>query len=62
MLRKCSNCGTELEESGMEQINTGRIQYICWDCYKKGHGEAATAEFRRVQRMEKYANYKKRNR
>ena len=59
MLRKCSNCGAEKDEKRMIEINPGRIQYICWDCYKQGHGEAATAEIRRKKRMAKYANYKK---
>lgn len=60
MLRKCSNCGTEHEERRMIEINTGRTQFICWDCYKLGHGEAHMAEFGRVKRIERLHSAKKR--
>ena len=32
----CKNCGTEIDQWDAVEINTGRIQYMCQDCYKAG--------------------------
>ena len=58
---KCCNCGKEEDINKMIEINTGRVYYLCWQCYKLGHGEAHSAEQTRKKRIEKYHNYKNRN-
>lgn len=37
---KCCICGAEIAEHEAIKINTGRVQYMCLGCYKKGTGSA----------------------
>lgn len=52
---KCSSCGKEENVHNMIEIYTGRVQYLCWECYKWGHGEAHLTEIDRAKRMNKWA-------
>ena len=58
MLRKCSNCGTEEDENKMVPLNTGRVQYLCWSCYKLGYGEAHMVDLGRAKRIERLQHVK----
>ena len=60
MNAKCKICGTEEDINKMISINTGRVQYLCWKCYKIGCGEAHLAEVDRGKRIERYEHVKTR--
>lgn len=53
---KCSICGTEDDAINMIEINTGRVQYMCWTCYKLGTSEAHCAEYARAIRIDRVKN------
>lgn len=56
MDRKCCICGKQYPERWMMKVFTGRPQWFCWDCYKKGHGEAAGFEIKNRKKKEKEWN------
>lgn len=51
---KCSNCGKEENINKMIPFNSGRVQYLCWECCKKGRNEAHVVGIDRGARMAKY--------
>lgn len=56
MDRKCSICGKQYPERWMLSVFTGRTHWICWSCYKKGHGEAIGFEIKNRKKKEKEWN------
>lgn len=56
MKQICENCGQVHDEVWMMTVFTGRVHWICWDCYKKGHGEAAAVEIKHRAKKEKEWN------
>lgn len=38
--RRCVICGNEFEESAMIERFTGRMVYMCWECFKMGETKA----------------------
>ena len=56
MERKCCICGREYPDRWMMKVYTGRAYWFCWDCYKKGHGEAAGFEIKNRDKKAKEWN------
>lgn len=54
MKRKCALCGELVNEFDMMTFNTGRVKYVCWDCYKKSQHEVMKTEMGRQNRLEKF--------
>lgn len=40
----------------MMKAFTGRTQWLCWDCYKTGHGEVTGIETQAIRRRLKEMN------
>lgn len=56
---KCYICGDDYKQTDMAPINTGRVHYICWACYKRGHAQAAAVEIQSQDRIQKEQNKKR---
>ena len=59
MKRECAICHREFDEHDMETVNTGRVHWLCWTCWKAGQGEAAGVEVERKRKAKKEANKRK---
>ena len=51
MKRKCELCGELVNEFDMMTFNTGRVKYVCWDCYKNSQREANLSDRHRQQKL-----------
>lgn len=59
MKRECAICHKEFDEHDMETVNTGRVQWLCWECYRHGHGQVTGFEIRCKERHIKEAQKRK---
>ena len=60
MDRCCEMCGQTFNEVRMMSFNTGRkTHWYCWDCWKKGQGEAAGCEMIRKKKALREAQKRK---
>ena len=57
---KCKNCGAMIPEHEAKEFNTGRIQYMCLECYKAGCRQIGMHELKKAARKEKRENAKDR--
>ena len=37
MIRECAVCKELFDEFDMVPVQTSRVQWLCWRCYKSGH-------------------------
>ena len=56
----CKNCGAEVDSFDAIEFNTGRIQYMCLECYKAGCHDIGLHNYRKALRKEKENNVKDR--
>ena len=54
--RICRNCGKEDYEHMMHRFNTGRVQYMCIECYKAGLHEVGMHNQKKAAKKEKEKN------
>lgn len=57
---RCRNCGAMIPEHEAKEFNTGRVQYMCLDCYKAGCRQVGMHELKKAARKEKRENAKDR--
>ena len=43
MKRACHICGEEHDENWMVPIQTSRVRWVCWRCYKSGQYQVLTS-------------------
>lgn len=60
IMHRCRNCGREAPEADMIRFNTGRIQYMCMECYKTGCNQIGMHELKKAARKEREKNAKNR--
>lgn len=59
---KCDICGCIHDEYWMIRINPGTgNKWLCWECYKNGHREAAMSEMYRQKKLYKIKKAKERS-
>ena len=56
----CKNCGAEIEDFDAIEFNTGRIQYMCIECYKAACRDVGLHSRWKALRKEKENNVKDR--
>lgn len=57
----CKNCGSEIDQWDAVEINTGRIQYMCRECYKSGAHQVNMHNLKKNAKKEKNRHDKTRN-
>lgn len=56
----CKNCGAEIDQYDAVEFNTGRVQYMCMECYKAACHDIGLHNHWKALRKEKENNAKDR--